>query len=190
MDPATFRRDPYLRTSASHLATWSLVGFVLELRLGGPESAGTPEGIVVAVLLAGAVLASLTHERRVGKMAGPAGPVGTASFEGAGRMWSGLLAALTAASALLLLASRPQWLFDAWTVGVGSGFAVWGWKAGFAWYTGLGLALVAVGAVDAIVTAAGGSVLALRCLVLALALPAFSLVTNRRFLWFRPASGG
>jgi len=187
LDPATYRRDPYLRSSAYHLATWSLMGFVLELRGSMPAaSTDSPSHLpVVVVLLAGAAMTSLTHERRLGKMVGPAG---AAVFDGAGRMWTGVLAVLVAASVLLLAASRPQLLFDVWVVGVGAGLAAWGSKAGFAWYLGLGAAMVAVGAVDVALRSAGFPVLALRCALLAVALPVAALVTNHRFLWFHPPS--
>jgi hypothetical protein len=190
LEPASFRRDPYLRSSAYHLATWSLVAFVLELR-GATSTASTTSASaqllldlpVTVVLMAGAAMTSLTHERRVGKMVGPAGE---ALFAAAGRMWLALFAALAAASALLLAASKPQLLFDAWVVGVGSGFVVWGSKARFAWYMGLGAATVATAVLDMVLWSAGMSVLELRCLLLALALPAAALATNYRFLWFRP----
>ena len=101
-------------------------------------------------------------------------------------MWTGLITVLVAISALALVMSRPQQLFDVWIVGVGSGFALWGSRASFAWYVGLGAAMVATGAADVALASAGVSVLGLRCAVLAAALPAAALVTNHRFLWFHP----
>lgn len=167
------------------MATWSLVAFVLELRCS--MAAASTEALsqlpVVAVLLGGAVLTSFTHERRVGKMVGPAGE---AVFDGAGRMWLRVFAALVTASALAMVASAPQRIFEVWIVGVGSGLAFWGWRAGFAWYVGLGAAMIATAAVDVVLGSAGLPVFALRGAVLALALPAAALVINRRFLWFHP----
>ncbi|MFN2427645.1 MAG: hypothetical protein ABR587_14490 [Candidatus Binatia bacterium] len=178
MDPVTFRRDRYLRTSGYHLATWSLVALVVELRLGHPA----PAAAVLAGLLAGATLTSFTHERRVGKMAGAAG---AAVYEGAGRMWLALFAVLGAATAALVLASRQEWLFGAWAAGVGLGFTFWGWKAGFAWYVGVGSTMLAASLADAAQVWAGEPVLGFRVFVLGVALPALALLTNRRFLWFR-----
>lgn len=187
MDPITFRRDPYLRTSAYHLATWSLVATVLELRLAtGAAAAGSRA--VLPVLLAGAVLTSLTHERRVGKMTGPAG---APLVEGAARIWVQGLSVLAAVSAVLVVAERPQLVFDAWMLGVGVGFVVWGRAAAFAWYVGLGLAMIATAVVDfMLLSAAGVPLLQLRLLASGVVIPGLALLTNRRFLWFRPERDG
>lgn len=101
-------------------------------------------------------------------------------------MWLRVFAALVTASALAMVASAPQRIFEVWIVGVGSGLAFWGWRAGFAWYVGLGAAMIATAAVDVVLGSAGLPVFALRGAVLALALPAAALVINRRFLWFHP----
>ena len=182
MDRSTFRRDPYLRSSAYHLATWSLAAFVFELRLGRGQFDAASVGLY-GVLLGGAILTSITHERRVGKMAGPAGD---AVWSGAGAMWLRLLGTLVTLTGMLAFAGRGDLLFAAWAFGVGWGFAVWGWKANFPWYAGLGLGLAWVALVDAAMLAAGTPMPMLRGLVLAVGLPALALRTNHRFLWFRP----
>lgn len=135
------------------------------------------------VLLAGAVLTSITHERRVGKMAGPAGD---AVWSGAGVMWLRLLGTLVMLNAVLAAQGQSGLVFALSVFGVGWGFALWGWKANFPWYAGLGLGLAWIGLVDAAMLAAEMPEPLLRYLVLAVGLPAVALLTNYRFLWFRP----
>lgn len=185
MDPSTFRRDPFLRSSAYHLATWSLAALVLELRRSSPSPGddGASSAAVVAAVVGGALLTSMTHERRVGKMAGAAGePV----FAGAGRMWAGALVGMLAGSVALAGAGWAGWLFNLWVGGTGATFARWGRRTGMNWYVGLGLAMVAFAAADAVLAMLEGQPSpGSRFLVLGVVLPGAALVTNRRFLWFR-----
>jgi len=182
--PAEFRRDRWLRSSAYHLSTWSLAAFVLAFRAEAVPEPFDSTGLAVAiVVLGGSVMSSLTHERRVGKMAGVAGE---AVYAGAGRMWTGVLGALAlAATALAMKTGRADGLYALGMVGVGTGFARWGRRAKFPWYLGLGASMIAVGALDAVLVGAGGPARPLRLLVLGLALPVAALLTNRRYLWFR-----
>jgi hypothetical protein len=184
LEPSTFRRDPYLRSSAYHLATWSLAAFVIEFQLASASGLDAANGIAALVVLIGAsALSSVTHERRVGKMMGPAGaPV----WAGAGQMWLVLLVGLAAGSLVLALGSLAALLFPLWALAVGAGFATWGRKAAFAWYTGLGFALVGVGLLDLAIGISAGPTTPFRITVLGLGLPGFALLTNRRFLWLRP----
>lgn len=151
-----------------------------------PDAGATATVTAMAVVVVGAsLLTSMTHERRVAKMVGPAGePV----YAGAGRMWLGLFALLASTSVALLQSSRPEALFRVWMFGVGCGFAVWGSRAGFRWYLGLGVSMVAAGLLDLVLVATGGPVVPLRIFVLGLALPVTALLTNRRYLWLRPQS--
>lgn len=190
MDPATFRRDRYLRSSGYHLAVWSLAAFVLQYRLGlQPSGQGISAFPFFVMLVGGSLMTSFTHERRVGKMAGVAGePV----FAGAGRLWLVVFAALGFVDSVLIASGLELYLVPSWWLGVGAGFAVWGWRAGFGWYTGFGAALVSAGMLDLIVLqtdpsgiAAGLHRVIWRSLVLAVFIPAFALETNRRHLWFR-----
>jgi hypothetical protein len=184
MDAETFRRDRWLRTSASHLATWSLAAFVLVFRFQMAPVADDPTGTAILfVIVAVSVLNSFTTERRVAKMVGP---IGQPAFAGAGRMWAGILAVLVAASIGLLGASRSDAMFAIWMAGVGSGFVNWGREAKFPWYSGLGVAMLAVAALDLALASVSGPVGPLRIFVLGLALPVAGLLTNRRYLWFRP----
>jgi hypothetical protein len=183
MTPSEFRRDRWLRTSAYHLSTWSLTAFALALRAEFVPRALDATGAALAVALAaGSVLSSLTHERRVAKMAGVAGE---AAYAGAGRLWSALFGVLAVVAALLVGMGAAASLYAAAMLVVGTGFALWGRRAKFDWYFRLGLAMVSAGAFD---LAVEGSALAapLRLLVLGLGLPAAALATNRRYLWFRP----
>jgi hypothetical protein len=184
LDSLTFRRDRWLRTSASHLATWSLAGLVLEFRFravgGGGEGAAAA---AVVVIVGVSLLNSSTHGRRAAKMVGPAGEP---SYAGAGQMWTMVIGALALGSGALLAAGRPEYVTTIWLFGVGCAFALWGRKADFLWYFGLGSAMVAAAAFDAALAATGGPVGPFRFFVLGLALPAAALLTNRRFLWFRP----
>lgn len=156
---------------------------MLELRrtVAPPDGAG--EAAAVVVIVGAGILTSMTHGRRIAKMAGlPGEPV----FAQAGAMWRLLLAALVAASAVLVSSSQAGDLFRLWMAGVGAGFAAWGRLAGFGWYAGIGLVMAASAAVDAMLPPGGPAAVALRCGMLGLVLPAFALATNRRFLWFRP----
>lgn len=182
MDALTFRRDPYLRSSAYHLATWSLTAFVLVLRAQSSEF-GVDLVPMTVMLVGAAAMTSMTHERRVGKMVGPAGE---AVWPEAGAMWLRLLGALVINSGWLMGLGRPDLLFTLWALGVGAGLAVWGRRVQLDWYLGAGATLAAVGVLDALLTVQGAATLGLRLVVLGLAVPAFALATNQRFLWFRP----
>lgn len=134
------------------------------------------------VLVAGAVLTSFTHERRVAKIAGPAGePV----FAGAGRLWTVTLLVLGVASAVLAATDEAQWLFALWAAAAGAAFTLWGLRTRFRSYVALGLGLAAAGVLDASATAGGSPLAGLRIFVLGVALPAAAIATNRRYLWFR-----
>lgn len=187
MTPAEYRRDRWLRSSAYHLSTWSLAAFVLAFRAETVPDPFDATGLAVAlVVVGGSAMSSLTHERRVGKMAGVAGE---AVYAGAGRMWAGVFGALAlSALALVLRTGRADGLYLLGMVGVGTGFALWGRRARFGWYLGLGAAMVAAGVLDGVMASAGGPARLLRLLVLGLLLPAAALLTNRRWLWFRADS--
>lgn len=187
MTPAEYRRDRWLRSSAYHLSTWSLAAFVLALRAETVPDPFDATGLaVMLVVLAGSGMSSLTHERRVAKMAGVAGE---AVYAGAGRMWAGVLGALALSGlALVLRTGRGDGLYLLGMVGAGTGFALWGRRAKFFWYLGLGVAMLVAGVVDGVLVSVGGPARPLRLLVLGLVLPVTALVTNRRYLWFRPKS--
>jgi hypothetical protein len=177
LNPAAFRRDPWLRTSGYHLATWSLVAFVLELVRTSDGAAGMSS---VVVLLAGGVLSSFTHERRVAKMAGAAGdPV----YENTALLWGLVALALISAGVAAAGAPVSDPLFPVAMVIVGIGFAQWGAGAHFPWFVGLGSAIVAVGLLDVAISAPARPYL--RMLVLGVLLPAAGIETSRRYLWFR-----
>lgn len=184
MDPLSFRRDPWLRGSAYHLATWSFLLFVLDLRRALPDA-----GLAGGVVLVGAtVMTSLTHERRIGKMAGPAGdPL----WPGVAALAKGLAAGLVAGSAGLAMAGRADAVVSLWLAGVGAGLAVWGRRASFGWYLGLGAATGLAALVDAgLLLWRGVPSTGLRAAVLVLALPLAALWTNRTWLWFRDRGPG
>ena len=183
MQPASFRRDRWLRTSAYHLATWSIAALVLDVRLRAARDASHATVIfALVVIFAGSLLTSMTTERRVAKMVGPAG---APLFAGAGRMWILVFAMLMSASAAILGAGRAEAILTLWMLLVGAAFLFWGRATGFAWYVGLGASILAAGAVDSWMSATGGPVGPWRVLVLGIALPAAAIATNRRFLWFR-----
>lgn len=186
MNPTIFRRDRWLRTSAYHLATWSIAAFVFEVRFRSAGQTDEATGIATAVVIvAASLLSSMTTERRIGKMFGPAGEP---AFAGAGRMWRMVFATLASATAALVFASRAEAVLTLWLLGVGTGFLFWGRRIGFAWYAGVGLAMIAAGILDSCLAATGGPVALVRMLVLGLALPVTAVVTNRRFLWLRAES--
>lgn len=187
MDPALFRRDPWLRTSGYHLATWSLVAFVLELRR---PAASEDAAAFLVVLLGGALLTSLTHERRVGKMAGLAGvPLHPRTDV----LWWSVVGAIVLGSLTLHWIARPHWMFPMWMMLAGEGFLLWGMALRFAWYRALGAAMIAAGLLDiammALDAGAWPRLLMLgewpRLLVLGVLLPAVGVATSRCFLWFR-----
>lgn len=183
MKPADFRRDRRLRTSGYHLATWSLAAFVLEARaLAMQGHAGAGSGAVMLIVIAGSVLSSLTHERRVGKMTGPAGET---VFDSAARLWAVVFMVLGVVSVWLAAGGQSRWLFPLWMLGVGLGFTIWGSRAAFGWYVFLGVAMAVAAALDVGLAVAGWPHRPLRLAVLGLALPAAALMTNRRYLWFR-----
>jgi len=183
LHPDAFRKDRWLRTSAYHLASWSLAALVLDVRLRSVGQTTQATGIATfVVIIAASLLSSMTTERRVAKMLGPAGaPV----FAGAGRMWLLVIGALTSASVAIASAGRVEAVLTLWMIGVGTAFLFWGRTIDFSWYAGLGLALIAAGAADSWMTATGGPVGPYRVVVLGLALPAAAILTNRRYLWLR-----
>jgi hypothetical protein len=178
VDPVSFRRDPWLRTSGYHLATWSLVAFVLELR----RATATEDGSAfLAVLLGGALLTSLTHERRIGKMAGVAGAPLHPRID---VLWWSVIGAIVLGSVALHWIARAHWMFPMWMMLAGEGFLLWGMGVAFAWYRALGGAMIAAGVLDvAMMMLEAGT--AHRLVVLGVLLPAFGVATSRRFLWFR-----
>lgn len=189
MDPPTFRRDPWLRGSAYHLATWSLLLFVLDLRRGAADAAVADTGLAGTIVLLGAtVMTSLTHERRIGKMAGPAA---APLWPGVAGLARGLAVGLVGTSAALAMAGRSDAIVTLWLSGVGAGLAAWGRRAAFGWYVGLGGATVAASLVDAgILLWRGFPSTGFRAAVLVVALPAAALWTNRTWLWFRDRGPG
>jgi hypothetical protein len=177
LNAAAFRRDPWLRTSGYHLATWSLVAFVLEMLRTSDGAAGVAS---VVALLAGGVLSSFTHERRVAKMAGAAGaPV----YQKTPLLWGFVALALVSAGVAAIGAPNTDPLFPVAMVIVGIGFAQWGAGARFAWFVGLGSAIVAAGLLDIALSAPWRP--CLRMIVLGALLPAAGIETSRRYLWFR-----
>lgn len=179
MNPEEFRRDAWLRSSGYHLATWSLFALVLEIGRAAPARSGAASTVV---LVAAAVLTSLTHERRIGKMAGPAlAPV----WDGAGRLWWSLFGAFLTVATLLLAGGRAAWLVPLALATVGVGYLVWSRFVGRTWLAAIGVAAVLAATIDAATTAAGEPPFLLRALVLGIVLPAAGLWTSRRYLWFR-----
>ncbi len=152
---------------------------MLELRRAAPHEGGD---FVVVALLAGALLTSSTHERRVAKMAGIAGET---VYAETALVWRLVLVGLVAAAAAAISAPNMGSLFPVAMVVAGIGFAQWGAGAGFAWFVRLGAFMVGAGLVDVTLGAGSPSSQTLRLVVLGLALPAFGLETSRRFLWFR-----
>jgi hypothetical protein len=186
-DRAAFRRDRYLRSSPWHLLTWSLAAFAFQWRMGlSPHPLDPGLAGFAFALVAGSLLTSHTHERRCGKMFGPADrPV----FAGAGRLWTVVFAAMAAGSAAVLSAGRPLDLVTVWMGGAGLGFAAWGAFAGFRPWLLVGLALLVATALDLAWSATPGLVgeglrrLWLRSAVLALFLPASAVFVIRRYGW-------
>jgi hypothetical protein len=177
LDSAAFRRDPWLRTSGYHLATWSLVGLALELMRTSPDGLGVSRTIV---LVGGALLISSTHERRVAKMAGIAGNL---VYEKTGVLWGFVGLALLSTFVAATRAPNTDPLFPVAMVIVGVGFAQWGAGARFAWLVGLGSAIVAAGLFDVVIAAAARPYW--RMFVLGVLLPGAGIETSRRYLWFR-----
>ena len=158
--------------------TWSLVALVFELRRASVMESGP---FVVLALVGGAMLASLTHERRVAKMVGKAGD---AVYEHTAVLWRLVLVGLAAASVAAAASPQTGSIYPVAMVVIGIGFAQWGAGARFAWFVWLGVLVVAAGLAD-VALAPADAARTLRLLVLGLALPAFGLETSRRFLWFR-----
>jgi len=179
LDRAAFRRDPLLRSSAQHLATWSLAVLVLDLRdCAGAASGGAPMFVVVAVL-AGAILASLTHERRIGKMLGPApDPPGGPT---AGQCRVGALIA-TVVGVLTVTSVADCALATVWMGCVGAGLFVWGRALVFHPYVAMGLGLLLCAAIDAALVLAGsfGIAALLRMGVLGAAMPIYAVNASMR----------
>jgi len=122
LDPTTFRRDRWLRTSAYHLATWSIAAFVIDIRFRsiGPGEHATVSATLV-IIVAASILSSIQTERRVAKMMGPATDLVDA---GAGTMWRIVVAVLVAASIGLVAAARAEGLVDAWMLVIGGPVAI------------------------------------------------------------------
>jgi hypothetical protein len=177
LDPAAFRRDPWLRTSGYHLATWSLVALALELMRASTDDPGVSR---IVVLLGGALLISSTHERRVAKMAGVAGNL---VYEKTRLLWGFVALALLSTFVAATGAPNADPLFPVAMVIVGVGFAQWGAGARFAWFVGLGSAIVGAGLLDVVVGPAVRPYW--RMLVLGILLPGAGIETSRRYLWFR-----
>jgi hypothetical protein len=184
LTPSEFRRDPWLRTSAYALATWSLAGFLLEVRLRAAGTA-TEDGIAATIVIAGAsLLASRTHARRVAKMAGQAGePV----FANAKAMWRLIVAAALLLSVVAVRAGRTDLVFPLWMLAAGSGFAAWGRAVGLGWYVGLGALMAGIGLLDLLLSRGSFAAYSLEMFTLGLLLPAAAIATNRQFLWIRAA---
>ena len=178
MTPAEFRRDPWLRTSASHLATWSFAALALDLL--ARSGAGTPRAVRVSAIVgvvAGSLLTSMTTERRIAKMVGPAGD---SVYERAGQLWTIVLATLVAATFVLVALEQRGALMPMWLGGVGAAFVFWGRKTRFDWYVILGGAMFAFAVFD-LLFAAG----TLRIVVLGVLLPVAAMAANRQYLWLR-----
>jgi hypothetical protein len=182
LTPEAFRRDPWLRTSASHLATWSVAAVAVELLLrASPRISATTVATVVAVAVA-AIVASMTTERRIAKMAGPAHePIDPSAAPRFGLA----IALLVTASLALVAASRADALPMLWLLGTGNSLVVWGSKLRFAWYVRFGVALVGAGVLEAVLAASGERVIALHLIVMGIGVPVAAIVTNRRWLWIR-----
>jgi hypothetical protein len=176
VDPATFRRDAWLRSSGYHLATWSLAGFAIELRRATRAEDAAPGFVILIAALA--LLTSLTHERRVGKIAGIAGEP---AWRHSAQLWRAMVCLLVAGSLAVMLASRQHLLFQVWMLVVGSGCVLWGRGTRFAWMSGAGGTMIAAGLLDLAWPST-----ALRLFVLGLVLPAAGLTASSRYLWSRP----
>jgi hypothetical protein len=183
LDPLRFRRDPWLRTIGYHLATWSLAALVLELERASPTPGSGPSSIVV--VLGATVLVSLTHERRVAKMAGIASdPVDPRVSV----LVTTTLAALVLATAAFAYASLAHWIVTAWLAGIGAMLLVWSSLITFEWLGGVGATLVGASLADAallIWRPGSDATVAVRMLVLGIVVPLAGVLTSRRFLWFR-----
>jgi hypothetical protein len=182
MTAAAFRRDRWLRTSASHLGTWSVASLVLDSVIRSTGRTGSMRSATFVAIAGITLLNSMTTERRVAKMVGVAGePV----YAAAGAMWRLVLAMLALASVALVAAHAAAAVIPLWLAGVGATFLFWGRKTELAWYAALGAAMVIAGVADAWLSRSSGPVGPLRVAVLGLALPAAAIATNRRFLWVR-----
>jgi len=180
LDRAAFRRDPLLRSSAHHLATWSLSVLVLDLRdCAGATSSGATGGapmFVVVAVLAGAILASLTHERRLGKMLGPAPDPPGRPTAGQCRV-AAMLA--TVVGILTLTSLTDCTLATVWMGCVGVGLFAWGRALAFRPYVRMGSMLALLAGVDALLGGGEASWI-LRAVALGILVPAGAMTVNRR----------
>src|SRR5690348_9142474 len=113
------------------------------------RTSGNEVGVFrVVVLVAGALLISSTHERRVAKMAGLAGNV---VYDKTRVLWSFAGLALASTFVAAMRAPNADPLFPVAMVIVGVGFAQWGAGARFAWFVWLGAAIVVAGLFDVVI---------------------------------------
>ncbi|MBI5505560.1 MAG: hypothetical protein HY899_12215 [Deltaproteobacteria bacterium] len=195
MDRTSFCRDPFLRTSAYNMATWAVVNVLFSvpnyaLAAGAAWSPGLL-GTYSLVLFASGVALSAVHERRVGKLVGPAGQ---ALFP-AGKLWGPLLLIGVVGTVSLIVTSRPQFIQPLWLLVVGSAYVIWGVATSFRLYQLLGGVLGVAGlvvlALQETRPGAVPSVLGLHLWNLTMGGFSFAVAvaTNRRYLWIAPAGG-
>jgi len=192
MDSVSFRRDPFLRTSAYNMATWAVVNVLFSVPnyalAAGTAWSPSLLGTYSLGLFAAGIALSAMHERRVGKLVGPAGE---ALFP-AGKLWGPLLLIGFGGTVALVVSGRPQFIQPLWLLVVGSAYVVWGAATRFRLYQLLGGVLAAAGlavlALQETRPGAAPSVLGLH--LWNLTMGAFALtvavITNRRYLWFAP----
>ena len=195
MDRASFRRDPFLRTSAYNMATWAVVNMLFSvpnyaMAAGAAWSPGLLGTYSLALFAVGIALSAI-HERRVGKMVGPPGePLFPAE-----KLWSPLLLIGFAGTVALIVSGRPQFIQPLWLLVVGTAYIVWGIGIRLRLYVVLGVVLALTGlaalAMQEPRSGAAPSVLGLHLWNLTMGgfALAVAVATNRRYLWFTPAEG-
>lgn len=177
------------------MATWAVVNVLFSvpnyaLAAGAAWSPGLL-GTYSLVLFASGVALSAVHERRVGKLVGPAGQ---ALFP-AGKLWGPLLLIGVVGTVSLIVTSRPQFIQPLWLLVVGSAYVIWGVATSFRLYQLLGGVLGVAGlvvlALQETRPGAVPSVLGLHLWNLTMGGFSFAVAvaTNRRYLWIAPAGG-
>ena len=157
------------------------------LAAGAAWPAGLLGTYTLGLFAAGVALGAV-HERRVGKLIGPAGE---ALFP-AGKLWGPLLLIGFVGTVLLLTGGRPQYVQPLWLLVVGIAYVIWGVATRLRLYQVLGGVLGVAGlaalALQEPRAGAAPSVLGLHIWNLTMGAFAFAIAmaTNRRYLWFAP----